>query len=497
MWLRALSRLLVHTERPGIGGGGFMTVRIPGDGVYSIDFRETAPDAANKTMFGKDPLSSLFGGLSVGVPGELRGLQEMHNRWGKLPWKTVVTPVAHLAKGWFIGPELARRLVLFKEFMESDPDWIPTFAPKGTILKQGEWISRANLSRTLYTIAEQGADAFYSGAIAESLVAKIRETGGVMTLEDFANYRVHVDKAMEGSYRGKKIFTTKAPTSGAVLIHILNLLEKYNLPEEGLTPLNLHRVVEALKFGFAARTRLGDPAFIDDHALIREIPTKEYAEHIAPNITDDTTHTFEYYKPVFDVPEDHGTMHLSVVDKDHMAVSVTSTVNLVFGSRVLDTNTGVILNDELDDFSRPGIPNYFGLWPSPYNYPEARKRPLSSTCPTIIENADGSLYAVLGGSGGSRIFPSVAQVIVGLDVGRTISEAVEGPRAHDQLFPAVLDLDSTFPAEHVAALQERRHNVSVTNINGIKAVVQGIMVDEDGVIWAAADSRKNGIAAGY
>lgn len=480
----------------GIGGGGFLTVRVPGDGVYTIDFRETAPDKANKTMFGKDPLSSLFGGLSVGVPGELRGLQEMHNRWGKLPWSRLVTPSAKLAEGWFVGPELARRLVMFQEFMESDPDWAATFAPRGTILREGEWISRANLSRTLYTIAERGPDAFYTGPIAESLVSKIRETGGVMTLEDFASYKVHVDRAFEGSFRGRKVFTTHPPSSGIVLLHVLNLIERYNFPEEGLTGLNFHRFVEALKYGSAARTRLGDPVFIPDHTLIHEIPTHKFADAVAANITDDTTHTYEYYNPVFDVPEDHGTMHLSVVDKDHMAVAVTSTVNLVFGSRVLDTNTGIILNDELDDFSRPGIPNYFGLYPSPYNYPEATKRPLSSTCPTIIENADGTLYAVLGASGGSRIYPAVAQVIAYLDIGRTISEAIEGPRAHDQLLPPRVDLDSTFPEDLIQALRDRHHNVTVADINGVKAVVQGVVV-QDGVIWAAADSRKNGIAAGY
>ncbi|KAH7108183.1 gamma-glutamyltranspeptidase [Auriculariales sp. MPI-PUGE-AT-0066] len=497
----------------GIGGGGFATsefisialphtltdcntVRLPnGGGVYTVDFRETAPTASNKSMFGSDPMTSIFGGLSVGVPGEIRGLQEMHDRWGRLPWEQVVLPAAKLAEGWFVGPELAKRLQTYKVPLEANADWRPIFAPNGKVLLEGEWISRHNLSRTLHEIARQGPDAFYTGRIARSLVKKISSTGGILTLEDLAGYKVHVDKAFEGTYRGKKVFTTHPPTSGIVLLHMLNLLEGYDIPEDGLTPLNFHRMVEAMKFAAAARTRLGDPAFnLDDD--IEEIPTKKFARRLSKNITDDTTHTVNYYNPVYDVKEDHGTMHLSVVDSDHMAVAITSTVNLIFGSFVLDPETGVILNDEMDDFSRPGIPNYFGLYPSPFNYPEPNKRPLSSTCPTIIENEDGSLHLVIGGSGGSRIFPAVAQVIVGLDVGKSISAAIEAPRAHSQLLPPTVDLDSTVGDDIVQGLLNRGHNATVVDVNTVKGVVQGIVV-QDGFIWAAADSRKNGIAAGY
>jgi len=179
-----------------------------------------------------------------------------------------------------------------------------------------------------------------------------------------------------------------------------------------------------------------------------------------------------------------------------MAVAITSTVNLVFGSLVLDSETGVILNDELDDFSIPGTPNAFGLFPSPYNYPEPGKRPLSSTAPTIIEDAAGDVWAVVGASGGSRIFPAVFQTLVNLDWGLDASAAVEFGRVHDQLFPTLVEADNVYPAELLDALRARGHNVSVADVSRIAAVVQ-LVTQESGTLYAASDSRKRGKAAGY
>ncbi|KZT72190.1 gamma-glutamyltranspeptidase [Daedalea quercina L-15889] len=489
----------------GIGGGGFMTIRIPPSSpnasseVYTIDFRETAPAASNNTMFVGEPMKALFGGLSVGVPGELRGLEEAHKRWGSLPWKALVQPSVELAKGWKMQRELAERIryEFFQPLMLKDPDWSAIFAPGGQLLNEGDTIRRTNLSRTLAVIAEEGADALYKGPVADSLIRKIRATGGVMAHEDLHNYAVHVRPALQGTYRGRKIYTQHAPTSGPVLLHMLNLVEHYeNLTDEGRTPLNTHRLVEAMKFGFAARTRVCDLAFANDTKLIEEIPTKAYSDLIFPNITDDTTHEPDYYQPIFDVIEDHGTSHSSIVDKDGMAVAVTSTVNLVFGSQVLDPETGIILNDEMDDFSTPGAPNSFGLFPSPFNYPEPRKRPLSSTVPTIVEHGNGSFYLAIGGSGGSRIFPAVFQVILNMDWGMDVNAAIEYGRLQDQLYPTILDADNTLPSETLDVLREKGHNVTVFDVNRIASVVQVVSRQGDR-IYAASDSRKRGVAAGY
>ncbi|KAF9531606.1 gamma-glutamyltranspeptidase [Crepidotus variabilis] len=491
---------VVNMFSSGIGGGGFMVVRIPphananSSEIYSIDFREMAPTRANTRMYVDQPLKARYGGLSIGVPGELRGLQEAHERWGSLPWSQLVQPSVKLAAGWEVDRELGRRIPWFQDLMLNNPDWMAIFAPNGTLLKEGEIIRRTNLSRTLSVIAEEGPGAFYKGPIADSIIRKVRETGGILSQSDLQKYNVLVNRAMKGTYRGRRVYTTHAPTSGPVLLHLLNLMEHFDLRK--MNGLNVHRLVEAMKFGFAARTKICDPAYSNSTRSINEIPTKAFAKLLIANITDDRTHPPDYYKPVFDVPTDHGTSHTSVVDRNGMAVAITSTINLIFGSQVMDPETGIILNDEMDDFSTPGFPNGFGLWPSPYNYPEPGKRPLSSIAPTIIENSDGTFYVAIGGSGGSRIFPAIFQTLLNLDWGMNVQEAVEYGRLHNQLYPLEVDADNTYPQKFLNALIERGHVISIKDITRVGAVINAI-VQKDGVIYAASDSRKNGIAAGY
>ncbi|KAF9071681.1 gamma-glutamyltranspeptidase [Rhodocollybia butyracea] len=492
---------VVNMFSSGIGGGGFLTIRVPPSGadsrseVFVVDFRETAPSLANTTMFSPGGNSSVFGGLAVAVPGEIRGLAEAHRRWGQLPWKQVVQPAAELALEWNVDVELSRRIPWFADLMLHNPDWSSIFAPRGRFLKQGEVIRRTNLSRTLSIIASEGPDAFYKGPIADSLVRKIHATGGIVSNADFENYTVKVYPALEGSYIGKKIYVADAPTSGPSFLHMLNLLEKYDF--DFSTGVNIHRLVETMKFGFAARTRISDPAFRNDTEIIDEIRTKAFADAIRKNLTDDRTHPAEYYNPLFDTPEDHGTSHISVLDKNGMAVSLTSTVNTVFASQVLDPETGIILNNEMDDFSIKGAPNAFGLWPSPYNYPEPGKRPLSSIIPAVIENADGSFYLSMGGSGGSLIPTAVLQVFLHVLDGKNPLEAVESGRLHDQIYPAITIADSTYPEDLLDTLITRGHNVTVLDTNRVAAVVNIVVQNENGTIFAASDARKNGIAAGY
>ncbi|KAI9463549.1 gamma-glutamyltranspeptidase [Lactarius psammicola] len=496
---------VVNMFSSGIGGGGFMTVRLPPSGpggrseVWTIDFRETAPALANSTMYVERPIDAMFGGLSVGVPGEVRGLAEAHKRWGKLPWRRLVQPSADIATGWAVGKELGLRIhwPVFRPLFLHNPDWSHMFAPNGVLLKEGDTIQRVNLSKTLSLIAERGPDAFYHGEIADAIISKIRAEGGIVTHEDLANYEVKVSRALEGTYRGRKVYTSHAPTSGPVLLHMLNLMEKYDLPAEGRTNVNVHRLVEATKCKAPLRTHICDPAFNNDpEKIASKIPLKSYGTLISKNMTDDRTHPASYYQPIFDVPEDHGTSHTSIVDSNGMAVAITSTVNLVFGSLVIDPVTGILFNDEMDDFSTPGVPNAFGLWPSPYNYPEAHKRPLSSTAPTIIENPDGSFYLALGGSGGSKIFPAILQVILNLDWGLDISSAIEFGRLHHQLYPEWIEADDIYPSELLLDLKKRGHSLRVMDVNRVSAVVNGVTL-KDGIVYAASDSRKNGIAAGY
>ncbi|ESK94248.1 gamma-glutamyltranspeptidase 1 [Moniliophthora roreri MCA 2997] len=495
---------VVNPFSDGIGGGGFMTVRIPSNStsnstseVWSIDFRETAPAASNTTMFVNS--SSQVGGLAVGVPGELRGLEAAHQRWGKLPWKQLVLPSVELAAGSRVGIELAKRIPQFPDLMLKNPDWTPIFAPGGVFLKENEILRRTNYSRTLLAIANEGADAFYKGPIADSIIKKIQSTGGIMTQKDLDDYSVNVYPSLQGTYLDKKIYVPKVPTSGPVLLHMLNIIEHYDFSER--TAVNTHRLVEALRFGFAARTRLSDTLYRNDTELIDEVPTKEFATAIVANLTDDRTHPPEYYNPIFDMTDDHGTQHVSVIDQDGTAVSLTSTVNLNFGAQIMDPETGVILNDEMDDFSIPGgPPNGFGLRPSPFNYPQPQKRPLSSTVPTIIENSDGSLYLAIGGSGGTNILSAVFQNIIYVrDWDMSVGEAIESGRLHDQLYPDQTLVDNTYPEDLVQGLRERGHNVTIRDVNlaSSAAAINGVMRNDGGVLFAASDSRKNGIAAGY
>ena len=501
----------------GIGGGGFMLIRNP-QACYdapagtdskdcveriSIDFRETAPAAANKTMYvGRVPKAQ-FGGLAVGVPGELRGLQMAHRRYGRLPWKRLVQPSVELAKSATVSKELARRLAYFGGFMLDDPTWRAVFVDEATgeLKKEGDTFRRPAYAQTLQTIAEHGPDAFYEGPIARALVNTTQAHGGILTMQDMHDYKVVVKPALEGSWLGKRVYTTHAPTSGPVLLSILNMLSLIpDFATGGATSLNLHRFVETLKFGFGQRTELADPAFMsaEGNERIAQIPTMEEAQRIVPNITDDRTHPLEYYHPKFDIIDDHGTMHLSILDSDGMAIALTSTVNLIFGSRVMDPSTGVILNDEMDDTSTPGVPNAFGLAPSPYNYPEPGKRPLSSTCPTIIESAEGQVEMVLGGSGGSRIFSSVLQTIFNYNLwGMDLSQAIEAPRLHHQLLPKELSVETGYSNKTLAGLLGRGHTLSWIDIDLGIAEVQAVSVAGKGRhkrVFAASDSRKGGVA---
>ncbi|KAG0200299.1 hypothetical protein BGX28_006581 [Mortierella sp. GBA30] len=489
----------VNMFSAGIGGGGFMTIRLPNGTVEVIDFRETAPAGAHPKMFKENPVLAQTGGLSVGVPGEIRGLELAHSRYGKLPWERLFTPSVKMAReGWAIGPELAKRLQVYKTLMESQPDWSAVFAPNGTVLREGQWIKREALANTLEVIGRDGANAFYTGPIAQNMVDHIQANGGILTMMDMKSYKPLIKEPMVGYYQGRKVYTTPAPTSGPVLISILNILERFDLGRvKSNANVEAHRLVEAMKFGYAQRTELGDPDYTDLGAKILSILSKDTAAHIRANISDTQTFPVEYYNPHWGPIENHGTTHMSSVDQDDMAVALTSTVNLVFGSKLLDPKTGIILNDEMDDFSIPGVPNAFGLQPSPYNYPEPGKRPLSSCVPTIVER-DGRFELALGGSGGSRILTSVLQTMLNVyNHDYNVMEAVEAPRVHHQLMPNVVDIESGYSSSDIKFLSGRGHNVTVSDIILGKAEVQAVMRETDGLIYAASDSRKHGIAAGY
>ncbi|KAJ3821383.1 gamma-glutamyltranspeptidase [Lentinula raphanica] len=496
---------VVNSFSSGIGGGGFMTVRVPPgrwdekSKTYTIDFRGVAPAATTPTMFNGQIEKSAFGGLAIMIPGELAGLQMAHNEWGALSWKDVVVPIAELAMGWTVDKELARRLQWFPELFTKDEDFSPIFAPNGTILVEGDMIERNNYARTLLRVAEGGSEVFYNGSdITLALVAKINATGGHATLEDFANYRPLMYRSLEGTYRGKKLYTSRAPSSGPVLLHMLNLMEGYNFTRRN--GLDTHRMVEAMKFGNAEKSRMSDPRFRYDTTLIDEIHTKQFADEIRARIDDSTTYPSEYYRPLYTLRPDPGTSHVSVVDNTGMMVSVTSSINWFWGAQVLDPDSGIVFNNHMNDFSTFNETNIFGEFPARWNLPMPGKRPLSSMCPTIVENEDGSPYIAIGASGGPTIFPAVFQTLINMiDYGLDPSEAIEFGRLHNQLRPEATYADDTYRADILDALSRKRHNIEVLDIyrNGSSCVQAVMREPKSGLLLGASDSRKNGVAAGY
>ncbi|ORX72089.1 hypothetical protein DL89DRAFT_265746 [Linderina pennispora] len=461
---------ILQAHSSGIGGGGFMLIR-PSDGSAPvlIDFREAAGSAAKADMFLHNITLAQVGGLAVGVPGEIAGLHSAHKRFGKLPWKRLFEPSISLArKGYALSSVVYGQLKRLEAHVLSSPGFNTTYTDgRGHLLQPGDIVRRPELASTLEAIANHGPKAFYSGKLAQSMVNAIRENGGILTMEDFAAYAAVDRKPLETFYHGRRVITGSPPTSGSILLNMLNVVEGYPLAREGQTALSYHRIVEAMKFGAAQRTVLGDPSFVDVAANVSKQASKYFASDIRHNISD--THTFgvAHYDAEYDILNNHGTTHLSVLDSDGAAVALTSTVNLEFGSRIMDPVTGVILNDEMDDFSTTNQTNGFGLRPSPHN-----------KIPTIIEH-NGDVELVVGGSGGSRILTSVLQVIVNVfDFGMRLDNAIDTPRLHHQLLPHQL-------------------RPSISHALATSYVVQAVHRLHDGTIHAVSDARKHGLAAGY
>lgn len=478
--------------------GGFMLIRSPNGTYEHIDFRETAPAAAHKDMFVENPELAKYGGLAVGIPGEIRGYELAHQRHGKLPWSVLFEPAIRISRdGFKCTPLLEQRLKKAEPWLMDMPEWREIFAPEGHLAKAGDLIRRPNLATTLETIAIEGADAFYKGEIAHYLVNATRAAGGIMTLQDMASYKPQIRPVVSTYYHGRKVVSCSTPTSGPLIIAALNILERFNLRLNGYTGLDLHRIIETLKHGFSFRTEFGDPDYISNDGRIQEIMSKEWASRIRQNISDDTTYPPLYYHPRYDHVESHGTMHLSVVDGDDGAVALTSTVNLLFGARFMDPVTGVILNDEMDDFSIPGKPNAFGLYPSEYNYVAPGKRPLSSITPVIVES-DGKFELAVGGSGGSLIPSATLNVILNvIDFEQDLYSAVNAPRYHHQLLPNLAVMEPGFNHILEQDLTRRGHEIFHLNTSQRISAVQAVMRLPDQSVHGVSDPRKLGIAAAY
>ncbi|KAI1156639.1 gamma-glutamyltranspeptidase [Nemania diffusa] len=498
----------------GLGGGGFALIRDENAQYTVIDYRESAPAAAFEDMYKDNVRGSVFGGLAAGVPGELRGLEFAHKKFGALSWRDVVEPAAGVARDGFVVTEDTVRYMGYGvqmagwNFLLEDPSWAQDFAPTGNLVTLGETMYRKRYAETLQKVAEHGADVFYTGEIAEATIATIQQSNGTMTLADLASYEAIQREAVNITYRGFSVFSSGSPTSGAVGLSALKTLEGYAPADTADANLTLHRLDEALRFAYGARSGLGDPAFATDAPALQALMLDAaHAAAVRGRILDNATQPVENYagKNVYATPG-HGTSHISTADARGMAVSSTTTVNLLFGGSLMVPETGVILNNEMNDFSIPGARNEFGFEPSAANFIRAGKRPLSSITPIIItrrqaehdddENDDGDddgarqrLFAVVGAAGGSRIISASAQVAWrALEHGADMARAIAAPRLHDQLMPNTAVLEAGFDARVAASMAAKGHNVTWVAAAG--SAVQGIRVGADGRFEAAGENRQ-------
>ena len=477
----ALMLGVVHPFASGIGGGGFAIVYRADGTTLALDFRETAPAAATRDMYldaeGRViPDASTRGPRAAGIPGEIAGLHALHRRYGKLPWKTVVDPALRAARDGFpVGELLHRRIAERHKDIAARPALAKLFLTRdGAPLPIGARIKYPALAKTLAAVAKTGPDAFYRGPIAAKLAAAMSADGGLITAADLAAYTVKEREPIALDVMGLRIIAMPPPSSGgAVIVQVLRALEGIDLRALGHnSSAYLHRLTEALKHAFADRARvMADPDFAP--VPIADLISPAAAARVQAAFNPDATLPRAAYGAGAALPEDGGTTHLSVVDAAGNAVALTSTINTSFGSHHIAGDTGILLNNEMDDFvAKPGVPNAFGLIGTEANAIAPGKRPLSSMSPTIVLR-DGKVALVVGASGGPTIITGTLQVLLNIAVfGMDARAAIEAPRVHHQWVPEALLVEPGIPADVLDALRKRGHIVQPwARFTAVQAIV--------------------------
>ncbi|KIL93080.1 gamma-glutamyltransferase [Fusarium avenaceum] len=487
----------------GIGGGGFMLIH-KGDGKNKtapyefVDFRETAPAAATENMFKNNVNESISGGKASGVPGELRGLEHLHKTYGHLPWSQLVQPAIKVARyGFPVNNDTLKFMKMTykkaenESFLLNDPAWAIDFAPSGRLVKFGEKLTRKRFADTLETIASEGPSAFYEGPIADATIRTLKQERGIMTSEDLKNYTVAIREPAQINYRGGKITSGSAPSSGAVALAALNILDGYDfLGDPSRVNDTAYLTDEAFKFGYGMRSNLGDPSYVKNLDKYQvQMCSNKTAQEVRAKLDGRALELSAYDPKGLESLDTPGTSHIVTMDESGLAISLTTTINLNFGSQVIVPETGIIMNNEMNDFSIPGESNQFGFIPSEANFIRPGKRPLSSISTTIVEGPDGKVSLVTGSAGGSRIITATTQVILNaLDKNMTVKEALAAPRLHDQLVPRQVTFEYTFDNSTVAYLKEVGNNV--TWVAPGQSTAQALRRLTDGRFEAAGEPRQ-------
>ena len=497
--------LAVTYPRAGnIGGGGFMVIHLGKTGEdAAIDYRETAPAAATEKMFldangEADPKKSRDSALSVGVPGTVAGLALAHEKYGsgKLTLAELIEPAITLARnGVEIVDDVADTLPLAQPRIARWQSSAPVFLNSdGTVLMPGQDLLQPDLAITFRAIASDGPKGFYEGPVAEKIVVAVRKAGGIMTTDDMKNYRAILREPVRGTYRGYDIVSMPPPSSGGVhLIEMLNILEGYDLAKLSREE-SLYIVAEAMKRAYADRaTFMGDPDAVK--MPVAGLTSKKYAAAMRAQIGQRATPSTEIRSGNPADFEGQNTTHFSVIDRDGNAVSNTYTLNFSYGLGLVAEGTGVLLNNELDDFtSKPGTANAYGLVGYNANLPGPNRRPLSSMTPTIMMK-DGKPFLITGSPGGSRIISTVLQIIVNvIDFNLAIDQAVSAPRVHHQWQPDELYVEPGISPEILEGLVKRGFKVVPTPP---QTSANSIEITADGYVGAADRRTRGSLAAGY
>jgi len=470
-------------EAGNLGGGGFMLIRMADGRETFIDFRETAPAAATRTMFldanGMPvPLLSTRGYLSAGIPGTVAGLELARKAYGTRPRPTLIGPAIELAaRGFVLDQGDAEFLARGEEDFRKDGPAGAIFLKNGRAYVAGERLVQRDLARMLRIIARDGADGFYRGEPGRLIVEASRKGAGIFSLADFERYRAVERKPLECAYRGYRVISAPPPSSGGVVLcQSLNILSGWPVDPGGFhSAQSVHYMTEALRRAFRDRNlELGDPDFV--HADVERLISPAYADSLRRGIDPDkATPSRSLAGPGFAI-EGSATTHVSVVDAEGNAVSLTYTLNDWFGARVVAAGTGILLNDEMDDFSaKTGTPNMYGLVEGENNAIAPGKRPLSSMTPTIVTR-DGNPLLVIGSPGGSHIPTAILQALVNLvDYRMSITEAVDAPRIHAQWIPDTLYYEPhALSADTRDALAAKGHHLEVMEYwNHVAAILIG------------------------
>ena len=494
---------VTHPQAGNIGGGGFMLIHLADGTTTAIDFREVAPKAAFRDMYLDEngnviPNESLTTLNASGVPGTVAGLSYALDKYGTKTNADVLNPAIQLAENGFpislnlgntlknygvdtLGPHASSRVIFFDA--------------NGKVLKEGDQLIQKDLANTLMRIRDNGAKEFYEGETAQKIAAHMAK-GGLMTLDDLKEYQVVERKPIQGTYQEYEIISMPPPSSGGIhIVQILNILENFDLQSSGPNSAQTyHLMSEAMKRAYADRSEyLGDPDFND--VPVQQLISKQYAKDIAQTIDPNTATPSSMIKPGALAPyESTQTTHYSVVDQFGNAVAVTYTLNTNFGSGIVAEGTGILLNNEMDDFSsKPGVPNVYGLIGGESNAIAPKKRPLSSMSPTIVSKA-GDVFVVTGSPGGSRIITTVLQILLNtMEYDMNIAEASAAPRIHHQWLPDYIRVEKTVSPDTINRLKEMGHEVKVEPVMGS---TQSIMRTDEG-LFGATDPRTDGTSQGY